>query len=181
MSANSFFQAHTDQTEKLYETVRQLASLDSSDVVYDLYSGTGAIALTLSDYVEEVVGVEAAESAVADARRNATLNSVRNCVFIAGDLKEKLTRDTAWLGEHRLPGVVVLDPPRAGAHEKVLQQILRIKPSRIIYVSCNPATQARDLAVLCSSNLYSIRAVQPVDMFPHTNHVENVVALGLRN
>jgi 23S rRNA (uracil1939-C5)-methyltransferase len=180
VSANSFFQAHTNQTEKLYETVRQLASLESSDVVYDLYSGTGTIALTLSDYVEEVVGVEAAESAVADARRNATLNDVKNCVFIAGELKEKLTRDTGWLGEHRLPSVVVLDPPRAGVHEKVLQQVLRIKPSRIVYVSCNPATQARDLAVLCSSGVYSIQAVQPVDMFPHTNHVENVVALGMR-
>jgi len=177
VSANSFFQAHTAQTEKLYDAVRQLASLVRGDVVYDLYSGTGAIALTLSDDVEEVVGVDAAESAVADARRNAALNSVRNCDFIAGDLKEKLTRDTGWLGQHRLPSVVIIDPPRAGAHEKVLQQILRLKPHRIIYVSCNPATQARDLAVLCSTGVYAIQAVQPVDMFPHTSHVENVVAL----
>jgi 23S rRNA (uracil1939-C5)-methyltransferase len=180
VSANSFFQAHTEQTERLYETVKQLASLASSDVVYDLYSGTGTIALTLSDHVAEVVGVESSEPAVADAQRNAALNGVNNCVFIAGDVKEKLTRDTGWLGEHSLPSVVVLDPPRAGAHEKVLQQILRLKPSRIVYVSCNPATQARDLAVLCSTGIYAIQAVQPVDMFPHTNHVENVVALGMR-
>jgi 23S rRNA (uracil1939-C5)-methyltransferase len=179
VSANSFFQAHTEQTEKLYETVKQLAALDSDDVVYDLYSGTGTIALTLSDHVEEVVGVEAAESAVLDAQRNAALNGVTNCVFITGDVKEKLTRDTGWLGEHKLPSVVVIDPPRAGAHEKVLHQIIRLKPNRIIYVSCNPATQARDLEILCSTGMYVIQAVQPVDMFPHTNHVENVVALGV--
>ena len=180
VSANSFFQAHTEQTEKLYATIQRLASLRREDVLYDLYSGTGSIALWLADHVEEVVGVEAVESAVADAYRNAELNNVQNCTFIAGDLKEKLTRDTGWLGEHKLPSVVVLDPPRAGAHEKVLVQILKLKPARIVYVSCNPATQARDLAILCSTGDYAIQEVQPVDMFPHTSHVENVVALSGR-
>jgi 23S rRNA (uracil1939-C5)-methyltransferase len=179
ISANSFFQTNTLQAERLYDAVREAAELRRDDVVYDLYSGTGTIALHVADAVERVVGIEAVEAAVADARRNATFNAVSNCEFIAGDLKERLTRETGWMRSQPPPSVVILDPPRAGCHDDVLGAVARLRPERIVYVSCNPATQARDVQQICSMAPYKPGAAQPVDMFPQTGHVENILPLRL--
>jgi 23S rRNA (uracil1939-C5)-methyltransferase len=175
ISANSFFQTNTLQAERLYDTARRCARLRPEDLVYDLYSGTGTIALHIADDVRQVVGVESVASAVADARRNAESNGVGNCAFLLGDLKEVLKRQNAALAPFGTPDAMIIDPPRAGMHEDVLRRVLELAPERIVYVSCNPATQARDLALL--SGPYRIAEVQPVDMFPHTFHIENVVAL----
>jgi len=177
VSANSFFQTNTAQAERLYEAAVRMADLNTDDVVYDLYTGTGTIALFLADRVRTVIGVESVEASVLDARRNADLNHVSNCFFETGDLKEKLTHDQGWMARHGLPSVIILDPPRSGTHGKVIQRMLEIAPDRIVYVSCNPATQARDLKLLCEDGSYTIREVQPVDMFPHTEHIECVVGL----
>lgn len=180
ISANSFFQTNTEQAERLYDAAVRLAALTREDTVLDLYSGTGTIALHMARQVRHVIGIEAVEAAVRDAERNARVNGADNCTFVSGDVKEKLTRDTAWMGPHPAPSVVVVDPPRAGAHEKVMRRLAHMRPSRIVYVSCNPATQARDLALLCTTAPYVVAQVQPVDMFPHTSHVENLVSLRLR-
>jgi 23S rRNA (uracil1939-C5)-methyltransferase len=180
VSANSFFQTNTGQAERLYDATREAADLSRSDVVYDLYSGTGTIALHLADAVESVVGIEAVEAAVADARGNADLNSVSNCEFIVGDLRARLTRDTGWMSGRRHPSVVILDPPRAGCHDEVLEAVALLGPERIVYVSCNPATQARDVQRLCAIAPYVPGRSQPVDMFPQTGHIENVLPLRLR-
>ena len=177
ISANSFFQTNTKQAERLYDVAKRMANLKADDVVFDLYSGTGSIALHIADEVKEVVCVENVESAVEDAKKNATANSVYNCTFILGDLKDRLTKDTAWLSNHPKPNVMIIDPPRAGMHDKVIEEVLQLNPQRIVYVSCNPATQARDLKLLCEGPGYTIQEVQPVDMFPHTYHIENVVSL----
>jgi 23S rRNA (uracil1939-C5)-methyltransferase len=177
ISANSFFQTNTSQAERLYEAAVRMAGLRSDDVVYDLYCGTGTITLFLAGHVSRVIGVEAVGAAVLDARSNAELNRVSNCFFEVGDLKEKLNADRQWMERHGLPTVVILDPPRSGAHGKVIQRILELHPERIVYVSCNPATQARDLKLLCADGSYFITGVQPVDMFPHTEHIECVVSL----
>ncbi len=173
LSANSFFQTNTLQAERLYDTVRTLSSLGPRDVVYDLYCGTGAIAIYLSPYPERVVGIELVESAIADAARNAEFNRVGNCYFLQGDLKDRLTKDSRWIGEHPRPTVVVTDPPRSGMHAKVVTQITKLSPEKIVYVSCNPSTQARDAKQLAEAG-YSLKEVQPVDMFPHTDHIEAV-------
>jgi 23S rRNA (uracil1939-C5)-methyltransferase len=177
ISANSFFQTNTLQAERLYDIVRDLARLRPEDLVFDLYSGTGTIALHLAPGARAVVGVEGVEAAVQDARVNAGRNGRTNCMFHAGDLKDRLTRDSAWLTAAGRPDVVVLDPPRSGMHERVVREVSALGASRIVYVSCNPATQARDLAILCAAAPYRITAVRPVDMFPHTMHCESVVAL----
>jgi 23S rRNA (uracil1939-C5)-methyltransferase len=177
ISANSFFQTNTEQAERLYETTKRMARLQPDDHVFDLYSGTGTIALFLADSVAEVVGIDVVEAAILDARRNAEMNGVANCRFELGDLKEKLTKDRGWLESHPPPTVVVIDPPRSGMHEKVVQELLSLGPRRMVYVSCNPSTQARDLKILCRDNAYCIEEVQPVDMFPHTEHIECVVAI----
>jgi len=177
ISANSFFQPNTLQAERLYETARRMARLGKSDVVFDLYSGTGTIGVFIADEVSEVVGIELVESAVLDARANAQLNGVTNCRFEIGDLMQKLTKDREWLYQRRQPTVVIIDPPRSGMHEKAIPGVLDLRPERIVYISCNPATQARDLKLLCSKGDYRIEEVQPVDMFPHTDHIENVVSL----
>ncbi len=179
ISASSFFQTNTAQAEKLYGVAREFATLSSSDVVWDLYSGTGTIALFVSDAAQEVIGIESVESAVRDAERNAHQNNVRNCTFLLGDLKERLTKETDWLAHHPKPNVMIIDPPRTGMHPHVVEEILAIAPSRIVYVSCNPATQARDVKMLCASR-YELVKLQPVDMFPHTYHVENVALLHRR-
>jgi 23S rRNA (uracil1939-C5)-methyltransferase len=176
ISANSFFQTNTFQAEKLYDTTKQLANLNVGDVVYDLYSGTGTIAIYLSNAVERVVGIEINESAIVDAQRNAELNHASNCYFLQGDLKDRLTKDSDWLEEHPKPTVIGIDPPRSGMHPKVIKQIAKLSPERIVYVSCNPATQARDAKLLSESG-YKLGIVQPVDMFPHTDHVEAVALL----
>jgi 23S rRNA (uracil1939-C5)-methyltransferase len=175
ISANSFFQTNTRQAERLYDTVRRLAAVRKEETVFDLYSGTGTIAFHLAEDAREIVGIEASESAVADAGRNAERLGVTNCSFVLGDLKDTLTSGHARLAA--APAVIVTDPPRAGMHEKVVRAIASLAPERVVYVSCNPATQARDLALLCADGRYRITDVQPVDMFPHTYHIENIVAL----
>ncbi|MCX6142346.1 MAG: 23S rRNA (uracil(1939)-C(5))-methyltransferase RlmD, partial [Ignavibacteriales bacterium] len=178
ISTGSFFQTNTSQAEKLYAVARDLAVLKPTDVVWDLYSGTGSIALFISDVVSRVIGVESVSAAVDDAERNARANKITNCSFVLGDLKDRLTKDTDWIKSHQKPDVVIIDPPRSGMHPKVVDEILEIAPPRIVYVSCNPATQARDVKLLASR--YEILALQPVDMFPHTYHIENVAQLVLR-
>jgi len=177
ISANSFFQTNTSQAVRLYEVTKQMAELRPDDILFDLYCGTGSIAVFLSDFVREIVGVEAVESAVLDARQNAEMNGVTNCRFEIGDLKDTLTKDPKWQKPSPGPSVVIFDPPRSGMHEKVIRRVLEWKPGRIVYVSCNPATQARDLSILCGGGDYAIHGVQPLDMFPHTEHVECVVGL----
>lgn len=170
----SFFQTNTAQTSRLYEITRQFCNLSGHEVVYDLYSGTGTIACYVAGMAKKVVGVEYVEDAVADARINASLNQIGNASFFAGDMARVLTEDFFAANGH--PDVIITDPPRAGMHPLVVEQILKAAPARIVYVSCNPATQARDVTLL--SEAYEVKAVQPVDMFPHTSHVENVMLLG---
>ncbi len=177
ISANSFFQTNTKQAERLYATAARMASFSSDDIVFDLYSGTGTIALYVAEAVKSVVGIEAVASAVDDARVNAGENGIRNTTFVLGDLRERLTKDVDWLEHHEPPSVIITDPPRSGMHPRVIAEMVRMSPRRIVYVSCNPATQARDLKLLCADNAYHIDEIQPVDMFPHTHHVENVISL----
>lgn len=176
ISANSFFQTNSLQAEVLYDTVKELGAFRPEDVVYDLYCGTGTIAIYLAAGVRQVVGIELVESAIADARLNAELNGAANCSFVMGDLKDRLTKETEWLAGLPLPDVVVTDPPRSGMHEKVVRAIATLAPGRIVYVSCNPATQARDLRMLVDAG-YDLVRVVPVDMFPHTSHIESVALL----
>jgi 23S rRNA (uracil-5-)-methyltransferase RumA len=173
ISPSSFFQTNTLQTERLYEVAREFADLRPSDRLYDLYCGAGTISLFMSEHVDEVIGAELVEDAVANARTNAEMNEVDNCTFVSGDLKGLFT--DAFVDEHGRPDVLIVDPPRAGMHNDVVAQIAESAPERFVYVSCNPQTQARDLERL--RDTYRIDAVQPVDMFPHTPHVENVVRL----
>ena len=173
ISSNSFFQTNTLQAEKLYTVVKEFAELKSSDTVYDLYSGTGTIAIYISDAVNQVVGIDSIESARKDAQINASLNNVSNCYFYLGDIKDKLTREIEWQKKHPHPSVIILDPPRSGVHPKGIEEIIKIKPERIVYVSCNPSTQARD-AKLLKQGGYELVKLQPVDMFPHTDHIETV-------
>jgi 23S rRNA (uracil1939-C5)-methyltransferase len=177
ISANSFFQTNTVQAERLYDTVRRMAALRPGDVVFDLYSGTGTIALHVADDAAAVLGIEAVASAVEDARKNAAENRVNNCAFVLGDLKDRLVGDATVLRDGTAPDVILVDPPRAGMHPKVVEKILGMHPRRIVYVSCNPATQARDAKLLCEGGVYGADEAQPVDMFPHTTHVENVLRL----
>ena len=171
----SFYQTNTGQAYKLYKVARDFASLTGSEVVYDLYTGTGTIAQFVSAKASKVIGIEYVPEAIADAVINAKGNGITNCEFFAGDMKDVLTAD--FISEHGEPDVMIVDPPRAGMHPDVIKVILGASPKRIVYVSCNPASQARDLEVLCTK--YRITAVQPVDMFPHTQHVENVCNLEL--
>jgi 23S rRNA (uracil1939-C5)-methyltransferase len=173
ISANSFFQTNTLQAEKLYGVATQLAGLKPTDVVYDLYCGTGTISIFLSSHVERVVGFELVGSAVEDAQRNAQDNHISNCYFIQGDIKDLLTAPSDWSREHPRPSVVVIDPPRSGMHPKVVERVIKLGPERIVYVSCNPASQARDAKMLCDSG-YLLKKIQPVDMFPHSDHIESV-------
>lgn len=169
ISANSFTQPNTPGAERLYKTVKDYAGLTGGERVIDLYSGTGAIAIYLADSVKEVVGIEILESAVADAEKNCLKNGILNCRFIRGDIKKSLPKITT------RTDVMIIDPPRAGMHKDVVRQVLEMAPDRIIYVSCNPATLARDLGALKDS--YRVLEVQPVDMFPHTFHIEAVAKL----
>ena len=169
----SFYQTNSNQADKLYSVAREFAGLTGNEVVYDLYTGTGTIAQFVSSKASKVIGIEYVPEAIEDAKVNAEANGIRNCTFFAGDMKDILTSD--FVAEHGHPDVVILDPPRAGIHPDVAKVILEAAPDRIVYVSCNPASQARDLAILCQD--YIITNVQPVDMFPHTHHVENVCRL----
>lgn len=169
----SFFQTNSRQGQHLYDITRDFAGLTGGELVYDLYTGTGTIACYMAAKARHVVGVEYVPEAIDDAIKNAELNQIQNTSFFAGDMKDVL--NDAFIAEHGKPDVIITDPPRAGMHDDVSRKILEIEPQRIVYVSCNPATQARDLAILCEK--YAIKKVQPVDMFPHTYHVENVVLL----
>ena len=169
----SFYQTNPEQAKKLYQTAHDFAGFNGNELVYDLYTGTGTIALFIAPSVKKVIGIESVEDAVEDARKNAAENNIDNVEFHAGDMAALLNEE--FIAEHGNPDVLLTDPPRAGMHPKVIKQILRTTPEKIVYVSCNPATQARDIALL--DEKYRIMKVQPVDMFPQTHHVENVVLL----
>jgi 23S rRNA (uracil1939-C5)-methyltransferase len=173
----SFYQTNTEQALHLYEVARDFASLTGNELVYDLYTGTGTIANFVARKAKQVVGIEYVEDAIKDAKINSQLNGIDNTLFYAGDMKDILTDD--FIAEHGRPDVIITDPPRAGMHPDVIKVIMNAHPQRIVYVSCNPATQARDLQLLDAD--YQVTHVQPVDMFPHTPHVENVVLLEARS
>lgn len=178
VNAKSFYQTNSLQAYTLYKVARRMAGLDNvaegkKPLVYDLYTGTGTIANFVARNAEKVVGIEYVEEAIADARLNSEINGINNTFFTAGDMKDVLTPE--FIAEHGKPEIMIIDPPRAGMHPDVVKVIMDARPERIVYVSCNPATQARDLALL--DPLYKVAEVQPVDMFPHTHHVENVVKL----
>ncbi len=177
IGAKSFFQTNTQQAYRLYKVAAEFAELKNTDLVYDLYTGTGTIACFIAGKAKKVVGIEYVPSAIEDAKENAALNNITNTSFFAGDMKDVLSPD--FVKENGKPDVIITDPPRAGMHEDVVKRILEIEPRKIVYVSCNPATQARDIAWL--SEKYAVEKVQPVDMFPHTHHVENIVSLKLIN
>lgn len=172
----SFYQTNSEQAYNLYKIARTYAGLTGNELVYDLYTGTGTIANFVSRQARKVVGIEYVPEAIEDAKVNSAINGIENTLFYAGDMKDILTRD--FIEEHGRPDVIITDPPRAGMHTDVIDAILFAAPQRIVYVSCNPATQARDLQLL--DKAYRVAAVQPVDMFPHTHHVENVVLLERR-
>lgn len=169
----SFFQTNTKQALALYQTARSYAEIKPDEIVYDLYTGTGSIANFIAGYAKKVVGIESVPEAIEDAMVNSEINGITNTSFHSGDIKELL--DEEFISKHGKPDVIITDPPRAGMHKNVVEQILKLGTERIVYVSCNPATQARDLELL--SPKYKITDVQPVDMFPHTHHVENIVRL----
>ncbi|MBE6280875.1 MAG: 23S rRNA (uracil(1939)-C(5))-methyltransferase RlmD [Bacteroides sp.] len=169
----SFYQTNSEQAYNLYKVARDFAGLTGEELVYDLYTGTGTIANFVSRRAKKVIGIEYVPEAIEDAKVNSAINGIDNTLFYAGDMKDMLTQD--FINEHGRPDVIITDPPRAGMHTDVIDVILFAEPRRIVYVSCNPATQARDLQLLDAK--YKVMAVQPVDMFPHTHHVENVVLL----
>jgi len=169
----SFFQTNADQGERLYEIAKEFAQLTGDEIVYDLYTGTGTIALFVADKAKKVVGIEYIPEAIEDAKENAAMNGIENAEFFAGDIKDLLNEE--FFGAHGKPDVVILDPPRAGMHQNVVDAIKYAAPQRIVYVSCNPSTQARDVGLL--SDMYHLVKTRPVDMFPHTHHIENVALL----
>lgn len=182
INAKSFYQTNSEQAYELYKVARSMAGLDETvegekPLVYDLYTGTGTIANFVARNCRKVIGIEYVPEAIEDAKLNARVNGLDNTLFYAGDMKDILTDE--FVAQHGRPDVMIVDPPRAGMHQDVVNVILNAEPERIVYVSCNPATQARDLALLDTK--YKVTAVQPVDMFPHTHHVENVVRLDLRH
>ena len=172
----SFYQTNTDQAYHLYCVARSFAQLTGGELVYDLYTGTGTIANFVAHQAKQVIGIEYVPEAIEDAKENSHVNGINNTLFYAGDMKDILTDD--FIQKHGQPDVIITDPPRAGMHADVVKVILNAAPKRIVYVSCNPATQARDLQLMDAD--YKVAAVQPVDMFPHTPHVENVVLLERR-
>lgn len=173
----SFYQTNTEQAYELYKVAREFAGLTGNELVFDLYTGTGTIANFVAKQARQVIGIEYVPEAIEDAKVNAQLNRLDNTLFFAGDMKDILNQD--FINQYGRPDVIITDPPRAGMHEDVVKTILAAEPQRIVYVSCNPATQARDLNLL--DEKYRVTRVQPVDMFPHTQHVENVVQLVLRD
>lgn len=177
VGAKSFYQTNTDQAYNLYKVARDFAKLTGKELVYDLYTGTGTIANFVAKDAKSVIGIEYVPEAIEDARVNSELNGIANTSFFAGDMKDILTSE--FIVSHGRPDVIIVDPPRAGMHQDVVKTILSAAPERIVYVSCNPATQARDIALM--SEAYKVVAIQPVDMFPHTPHVENVVLMEIVN
>jgi len=176
INAKSFYQTNSDQAYELYSITRDFAGLTGNELVYDLYTGTGTIAQFVSRKAKKVIGVESVPEAIADAKENARRNNINNCEFFVGDMKDVFNE--AFIDAHGFPDVIITDPPRDGMHKDVVEQILRIAPQKVVYVSCNSATQARDLALM--DEVYKVTRVRPVDMFPQTHHVENVVLLEKR-
>jgi 23S rRNA (uracil1939-C5)-methyltransferase len=176
INAKSFYQTNSDQAYELYKITRDFAGLTGNETVYDLYTGTGTIAQFVSKKAKKVIGVESVPEAIIDAKANAERNNITNCEFFVGDMK--VVFNEAFITQHGKPDVIITDPPRDGMHKDVVEQILKIAPKRVVYVSCNSATQARDLALM--DEKYKVTRVRPVDMFPQTHHVENVVLLELR-
>ena len=176
ISPKSFFQTNTKQAEKLYSIARDFAGLTGNEIVYDLYCGTGSIGIFVSGLAKKIIGVEVIEEAIEDAKENAALNNIHHAEFFAGDVI-KICND-GFFAAHGRPDVIITDPPRAGMHEKLVNKLLEIAAPTIVYVSCNTATQARDIGLL--DEKYSVEKIQPVDMFPHTHHIECVVLLKLR-
>jgi len=176
ISPKSFFQTNTKQAEKLYSITRDFAELNGTQNVYDLYCGTGSIGIFVSKQAKKIVGVEAIAEAIEDAKVNASLNNINHASFFAGDVIDVCNDE--FFTTHEKPDVIITDPPRAGMHEKLVKKLIEIAAPTVVYVSCNPATQARDLALL--DEKYSVEKIQPVDMFPHTHHIENVVQLKLK-
>ncbi|MEY2629512.1 MAG: rRNA ((5))-methyltransferase RlmCD [Bacteroidota bacterium] len=176
INAKSFYQTNSDQAYELYKITREFAGLTGNEVVYDLYTGTGTIAQFVSKQAQKVIGVEAVPEAIADAKENAKRNNISNCAFFVGDMKNVFNDE--FIAQHGQPDVIITDPPRDGMHKDVVEQILKIAPEKVVYVSCNSATQARDLALM--DEKYKVTRVRPVDMFPQTHHVENVVLLEKR-
>ena len=177
INAKSFYQTNSEQAYELYKITRDFAGLTGNEVVYDLYTGTGTIAQFVSKNAKKVIGVEAVPEAIADAKENAKRNEITNCEFFVGDMK--VVFNEAFIAQHGKPDVIITDPPRDGMHKDVIEQILKIAPEKVVYVSCNSATQARDLSLM--DEKYKVTRVRPVDMFPQTHHVENVVLLEKRN
>lgn len=173
----SFYQTNAIQAQRLYEIARDFAGFNGTELVYDLYTGAGTIANFVAGHVREVIGVEYVPQAIEDAKVNSTINNINNTKFYAGDMKDVLNAD--FVNEHGKPDVIITDPPRAGMHADVVERLMEIEAPKIVYVSCNASTQARDLIVL--KNKYHVTQIQPVDMFPHTQHVENVVLLELKD
>jgi 23S rRNA (uracil1939-C5)-methyltransferase len=176
IKAKSFFQTNTQQASILYKKILELSQASKEDIVYDLYTGVGTIALYFARYVKKVIGVEIIESAIEDAKENAKLNDIKNSLFFCGDVKDVVTED--FILQHGKPDILIIDPPRSGIHPQVIETILKIRPKTLIYVSCNPSTQARDIFALKEN--YNVKQIQPVDMFPNTYHVENICALELK-
>ena len=176
INAKSFYQTNSDQAYELYKITRDFAGLTGNEIVYDLYTGTGTIAQFVSKNAKKVIGVESVPEAIVDAKANAIRNEITNCEFYVGDMK--VVFNESFIAQHGKPDVIITDPPRDGMHKDVIEQIMKIEPSKIVYVSCNSATQARDLALM--DEKYKVTRVRPVDMFPQTHHVENVVLLERR-
>lgn len=177
ISPKSFFQTNTYQAEELYKITREFAGLTGTETLYDLYCGTGSIGIFCSQLAKKVIGIELIDDAIKDARQNAAMNGIQHCEFFTGDVADICTDE--FFAAHGRPDVIITDPPRAGMHEKLVTQLLRMKAPKVVYVSCNPATQARDLQLL--DEAYTVTRLQPVDMFPHTHHIENVALLELRS
>ena len=173
----SFFQTNTKQGERLYQLTREFAELDGSQVLYDLYCGTGSIGIFCSRGAKKIIGVEMVDAAIQDAKENAALNNIEHARFFSGDVIDVCNDD--FFAQHGRPDVIITDPPRAGMHQKLVEKILEMEAPTVVYVSCNPATQARDLQLLDAK--YQVTKVQPVDMFPHTHHIENIVQLKLKS
>jgi 23S rRNA (uracil1939-C5)-methyltransferase len=176
IGAKSFFQTNSKQAKILYQKTKELAAITENDLVYDLYTGTGTIAQYVATSAKKVVGIDSVEEGIQAAYKNAEFNNIENCTFYTGDMKEIFTDE--FIAENGSPDVIITDPPRDGMHKKVVEQILKIGARRIVYISCNSATQARDLSLM--NNLYKVTQIQPVDMFPQTHHVENIVVLELK-
>ncbi|MEY4875378.1 MAG: hypothetical protein RL708_527 [Bacteroidota bacterium] len=173
ISPQSFFQTNSYQAKNLYDVIKDFAGLTGNEKVFDLYTGTGSIALYLASAAKQITGIEYIESAIADANENAAINNITNCTFLCGDMAKTFTAN--FIAQHGKPDIIITDPPRAGMHPDVVEMINNIAADKVVYVSCNPTTQARDLQML--STIYNIKKIQPVDMFPHTTHVECVVEL----